>query len=76
MNGVMQDGNGNKSSKRITGISILSGAGCMSICLFIFSLFKQVGDPSTALTIIKTMLFTGSGLLGIGVVEHFSKGKK
>ena len=73
MNGVLSDGNGNKSSKRITGISMLCGGGAMCIILFIFSLSKTVGDPDTALTIIKTLMIAGGGLLGVGVFEKIKK---
>ena len=72
---ITNDQNGNKSSKRITGISLLSGGGCMALTLFIFSLFKKVGDSETAIKVIQMILIAGSGLLGIGVVEFFGKKK-
>ena len=69
MGKITEDCNGNKSSKRIMGISMLSTGGAMAIALFVFSLFKDVKDAETALTIIKTLMVAGGGLLGIGIFE-------
>ena len=72
---MLEDTNGNKSSKRVIGTGLIIGASIMAIVLFIFSLVKVVADSSTSIDIIKTLLYVGGALLGIGVVEHLGKQK-
>jgi hypothetical protein len=73
---TLQDSFGNKSSKRLWGTISLSIGVAMKIALFVCSLFIVVKDPATASTASDTLMYTGGALLGIGVVEHFAKGKK
>jgi len=70
---ALEDSNGNKSSKRITGVSMLAGGSGMAVTLFVFSLFKTVADSATAITVMKSILIAGGGLLGIGIAEFFKK---
>ena len=71
MNNFLQDESGNKSSKRLIGIILSSVGGALCLALFIFSLFKPVGDPETAKYCCFTLLGAGVGLLGAGVIEKF-----
>lgn len=68
-NKMLQDQNGNMSSKRIWGSILLSSGILFSSILFYFSLFKGASDANTALGIINIFLISGGGLLGIGVFE-------
>lgn len=75
MSKLLEDKEGNTSSKRLAGF-IISGVGLSSLLfLGIFSIFRVIKDPSTAMESFKTILYVGSGLLGLGVFEHFG-GKK
>ena len=73
VNGVLQDSNGNKSSKRIAGYSLIGIGAAMGIVLFIYAIFKVIADAETASNVYKTFIYSGAGLLGIGVVEFFKK---
>jgi hypothetical protein len=73
MNKMMQDQNGNKSSKRLAGISLLAGGGILGVTLFIYSLNKTVADPETASGVYQALLVAGGSLLGVGVFEFFKK---
>ena len=75
MNKMLMDKNGNVSSKRIAGVSLLCGGGAMFITLFLFAIFKTVKDPETAFKSAQALIYAGAGLLGIGVVEMFGKKK-
>jgi len=75
MNEYLQDSNGDKSSKRLFGATLLGIGVVMCIVLFWFSISKPIGDPTTAKDIIQMLLMAGAGLLGIGVVEWFGKKK-
>ena len=68
-NKILQDKNGNMSSKRVWGSILLSSGIFFSSILFYFSLFRGTSDPNTALGIINIFLISGGGLLGIGVFE-------
>ena len=72
-NSVMQDKDGNKSSKRLAGF-ILSGIGVAGlIAIGVTSIFSAIADPGTAMEAFKTILIVGGGLLGIGVFEFMGK---
>ena len=72
---MLEDKEGNVSSKRIAGF-IISGVGLIALLsLGIFSMFRAVADPGTAMDAFKTILVVGGGLLGVGVLE-FIGGKK
>jgi len=73
MKTILQDSNGNKSSKRIAGISTLSMAAAMACILFGYSIAKPIGDPETAMNVINGLLMTGGALLGVGVFEKLGK---
>ena len=72
---LLQDKNGNTSSKRVAGF-IISGVG-LALLLFIgiMSIYKPIVDPGTAMEAGKTILIVGGGLLGVGVFESLG-GKK
>ena len=72
-NGIFQDANGNRSSKRIIGTALVSSGGLFLLSLGIASIFRAIGDPSTALETGKVLLYAGTALLGVGVVEGFKK---
>ena len=74
-NKILEDENGNISSKRIAGFITLSLALAMGGILFGFSIQKAIGDSQTALSVINTMLVVGGGLLGVGVFEKFGAKK-
>lgn len=71
----LQDQSGNKSSKRIWGSIMLSLGLSFCTILFFYSLYKIAADYKTALNIIEALIFSGTGLLGVGVVEFFKKKK-
>ena len=69
MNKILEDQNGNKSSKRIAGF-IISGIGlALLLTVGIVSIFKLIADPSTAMEAGKTILIVGGSLLGVSVFE-------
>lgn len=72
---MLEDSKGNMSSKRITGVTMLSLGGALLLGIGIAAIFVIIKDPETALTAGKTLVYAGAGLLGIGVVEWFG-GKK
>ena len=56
-------------SKRITGASMITAAGIMAAILFAFSLKAKVGDPDTALGLIKWFIIGGAGLFGVSIFD-------
>ncbi len=73
MSKILEDQNGNSSSKRIAGF-IISGVGLVSLLsLGVVSMFRVISDPSTAMEAFKTILIVGGGLLGVGVFEFMGK---
>lgn len=72
---MLKDSNGNYSSKRIAGFILLSIGAFFLLTIGIISIFRYIVDSDTALTVGKTIISVGGGLLGIGVVE-FLGGKK
>ena len=70
---LLQDSNGNTSSKRVAGF-IISGVGLIALLVLgIVSMFQKIEDPGTAMEAFKTILIVGGGLLGVGVVEFLGK---
>jgi hypothetical protein len=68
---------GEKSSKRLGGAFCLSLGGLMKFILFIYSLFlKPAVDFISLDHSTDYLIAAGAGLLGIGLVELFSKKKK
>lgn len=67
------DASGDVSSKRVSGVIILSCGLLLLMTIGILSIFKVIADPTTALQVSNTLMLTGGSLLGIGVVENFSK---
>ena len=76
MNDYLQDTSGNKSSKRLWGSIILSVAIVLSIAVVITSVYVGNKIDDNVVSILNGFFITGAGLLGIGVVEVFGKGKK
>lgn len=72
-NEMLQDSNGNISSKRVAGISLLGFSMLLGLVLFIISIFKDVKNAYTMIDLIKLFIYSGTGLLGIGVVENFAQ---
>ena len=73
---MFQDQNGAYSSKRIAGSIILLIGLILLTAGGILSLFKVIADSQTFLAVCNTLMFTGAGLLGIGVVEFFKPKKE
>lgn len=70
-----EDSNGNKSSKRLWG-TILLVLGCvMKTILFAAAIKWKISDPATAMGVSSTIMYTGGGLLGIGVAEYWGRKK-
>lgn len=75
MSKLLEDKDGNASSKRVAGF-IISGIGLLALLtLGIYSMFEVIKDPSTAMESFKTILIVGGGLLGVGVFEFLGKNK-
>jgi len=73
MSKLLEDSNGNTSSKRVAGF-IVGGVGLAGLmAIGIVSIFRVISDPATALESFKTILIIGCSLLGIGVVEFLGK---
>lgn len=69
----LEDAQGKKSSKRICGAAMLATGFIFSSVLFVFSLYREAADSATALGIINTFLYSGSGVLSVGVLEKVTK---
>jgi hypothetical protein len=73
MSKLLEDKDGNASSKRVAGF-IISGVGLIALlALGIVSMFRAIADPGTAMDAFKTILIVGGGLLGVGVFEFLGK---
>ena len=68
--GIMRDKSGKLSSKRMAGIIILIIGVAFHLTTGIMSYFRAISDPTTAVSIGNALIFTGAGLLGIGVIEQ------
>ena len=73
--GIFDDAEGNKSSKRVVGFSMIGFSMILALILFIFSFFREAHNVSTMIDIIHLFVYSGTGLLGIGIVENFAKTK-
>lgn len=74
--GMFLDNDGNVSSKRIIGTSLAGTGGLFLLALGIASIFKNIGDPQTALETGRVLLYSGVGLLLGGVGEFFKRRPK
>lgn len=74
--GILQSNVGGKSSKRHAGLVILGIGIIMGGILFGWSLGHKIADPEVALMVFKTNMYTGGGLLGLGIFELFGKKTK
>jgi hypothetical protein len=71
-NGFLRDSDGNKSSKRLWGTILLGVGSIMASSLFIFALYRTIGDSNTCLSVLQYLFISGASLLGIGVAENFT----
>lgn len=71
--GIIEDSQGDLSSKRVSGLVSVGIAILMGIGLYLASLFMGVKDPGTALEVIKIFAVTGGALLGVGIFEGVFK---
>ena len=70
---LLQDKDGNTSSKRVAGF-IIAGCGLALLLIVGFMSIKtKIADPETAMESGKTLLIVGCGLLGVGVIEFLGK---
>lgn len=67
--GYLIGNNGNKSSKRLLGVIMISLAIAYGLGVGIGSVFSVIKSPDTCLTILQYFLMGGCSLLGIGVFE-------
>lgn len=73
MSKLLEDKDGNTSSKRVAGF-IIAGVGLIALlALGVVSMFQEIADPETAMDSFKTILIVGGGLLGVGVFEFLGK---
>jgi hypothetical protein len=70
---VLQDKYGNWSSKRVIAMSCVCSGVLMTWIVFIISVFKPIGDPTTAIKIIELLLGSGTvsviATLGEGIFD-------
>jgi hypothetical protein len=69
----LPDGTIEKSSKRLIGAIAFGAGGLLTIALGVYSFFAVAADPSTIITVGNSLVFTGAGLLGLGLVEGLRK---
>jgi hypothetical protein len=73
-NKLLEDSEGNKSSKRLAGIVLVIDGVLMKTTLFIFGLFRALPNDINKLdNIADTCIISGSILLGWGVTEGLIK---
>ena len=70
-----EDSEGNQSSKRVAGFLMVTFAMGLAFMVFVFSFFQELRNTDVILDVIHLFTFSGAGLLGIGVIENFSKTK-
>ena len=69
MSKMFEDKDGNKSSKRIIGASILTSGAFLLLAVGIASIFIVIKDPGTALDSGKALIIAGSTLITAGVLD-------
>lgn len=69
----LPDGTIEKSSKRLIGAVSFGIGGLLTVILGVYSFFAVAADPSTIITVGNSLIFTGAGLLGLGIAEGFHK---
>ena len=69
----LQDNDGNESSKRLWGAILLATGVCMAVFLMTAGLAYGWISEMSATNILGSLFLSGAGLLGIGVVEKFTK---
>jgi hypothetical protein len=47
----------------------------LSLLIFVLSFCSEIPNQATLLDLVHTFVYSGSSLLGIGVLENFSKTK-
>jgi len=73
MSKLLEDKDGNPSSKRVAGFVTL-GMGIFMLAMGGFISMKwELKDSLTFIEVGKVLCLTGGGLLGIGVAEFFGK---
>ena len=73
---MLQDADGNTSSKRVVGFSMIGFAMLLALILFISCAFLELKNSPTMIEIIDSFLYAGTSLLGIGVLERFAPKEK
>ena len=72
-NRLMQDREGNLSSKRVIGAIVTACGVLLLVGVGITSIFRAVADPQTAMNSGVALITAGCGLLGISVFEGVRK---
>lgn len=73
---MLEDSKGNISSKRVWGNRLFIIGIIFASILFGISVFLEAKDAATAIDIVGMFFYSGTGLLGLGVAEHFRLGDK
>jgi len=68
-NKYLEDGEGNKSSKRLCGCVVISCVVIMAGILFYFTLINPDHTYEASMNLIEKLSYLGGGLLGAGVLE-------
>ena len=76
MNDYLQDTSGNRSSKRLWGSVLIGTAIVLSTAVVITSVYVGNKIDDNVVSILESLFFAGTALLGFGVAEVFGKGKK
>jgi hypothetical protein len=71
-NGYLQDINGNKCTRRLFGMIIITLGIIMAVGLFIRGLYDATDSFISSYNVCQMMLLTGSGLLGINIIENLN----
>ena len=72
-NRLLQDSDGNESSKRVAGFILLALYACIGSVVAISSVYWGTDIGINAVSIINSFGYTGTALLASGVVEKFAK---
>ena len=73
---MLEDQNGNLSSKRVSGFIILMIGLSLLTTGGVLSIFREIKDSEVFLSVCKVLMTTGGGLLGVGVLEFFKKNEE